>query len=153
MPSQRFNIIPRLWAELSALALVAIVLAGCTVTFISSYDEATDKGITALQKSVDSLMTQLDQNPLPEYNTMKKSYAAIRTDLSSLLLRNEARPKNTLTVKQLDELKAVLDTLEGQHKANTLNQPMLGPSRDILNQTFLALLKLELEKKELNKKE
>lgn len=152
MPSRRFNA-PRSRIELWAIVLAAAVLAGCTVTLISSYDEATDKGITALQKSVDGLMSQLDQDPVPDYNAVKKTYDAIRSDLNSLRLRNEARPKNILTVKQLDELKASLDTLEGQHKAGRLNQAMVGPARDILNQTFRAILKLELEKKELDKKE
>lgn len=139
--------------ELPAIVLAAVMVAGCAVTFISSYDETTDKGITALQRSVDGLMGQLDQNPVPDYDTLKKSYDAIRSDLGSLRLRNEARPKNTLTVKQLEELKAGLDILEGQHKAGTLNRAMVGPARDSLNQTFRALLRLELEKKELDKKE
>lgn len=152
MPSRRFNA-PRSRIELWAIVLAAAVLAGCTVTLISSYDEPTDKGITALQKSVDGLMSQLDQDPVPDYNAVKKTYDAIRSDLNSLRFRNEARPKNILTVKQLDELKASLDTLEGQHKAGRLNQAMVGPARDILNQTFRAILKLELEKKELDKKE
>lgn len=152
MPSRRFNA-PRSRIELWAIVLAAAVLAGCTVTLISSYDEPTDKGITALQKSVDGLMSQLDQDPVPDYNAVKKTYDAIRSDLNSLRLRNEARPKNILTVKQLDELKASLDMLEGQHKAGRLNQAMMGPARDTLNQTFRAILKLELEKKELDKKE
>ena len=152
MPSQRLNI-PQTRIKLSAVVLVAVIFAGCAVTLISSYDETTDKGITALQKSVDGLISQLDQNPVPDYSALKRSYAAIHSDLSSLHLRNEARPKNTLTVKQLDELKAGLDILEGQHKAGTLNQAMLGPAGDSLNQTFRAILKLELEKKALNKTE
>lgn len=137
----------------SALVLLTAIFAGCTVTFISSYDEATDKGITALQKSVGGLTSQLDQAPVPDYKGLAGSYNAIRGDLSSLHLRNEARPKNTLTVKQLDELKAILDKLEELHKEGKLNQAMVEPTRETLNQTFRALLKLELAKKELDKKE
>ncbi len=137
--------------DLLAIVLAAVVLAGCPVTFISSYDEPTDKGITALEKSVDGLLTQLDSNPVPAYK--KHSYDSIRSDWASLRIRNEARPKNSLTVKQLDNLKSVLDILEAQHQAGTLNQAMLGPTRAAFDQAFRALLKLELEKKELDKKE
>jgi len=139
--------------KLSAFILATIILAGCAVTLISSYDEATDKGITALQKSVDGLMNQLDQDPVPDYIAVKKSYETIWSEFNSLRLRNEARPRNTLTVKMLGELKAQLDILEKNHKDKTLNQAMVRPAQDILNQTFRAILKLELEKKELNKKE
>jgi len=139
--------------EQLAIALSAVILVACAVTFISSYDETTDKGITALQKSVEGLMNQLNHDPVPDYAAMKKNYDAIRSDLSSLRLRNEARPKNTLTVRQLDELKAELDKLENMHRDKTLNKAMVEPARAILDQAFLAILKLELEKKELDKKE
>jgi hypothetical protein len=139
--------------ELLVIVLSAVILAGCAVNFISSYDEVTDKGITALQKSVDGLMNQLEQEPVPDYDSLKKSYDTIRDDFSSLRFRNEARPKNTLTVKQLDELKAELDKMEKLHKDKKFNQAMVGPTREILNQTLRAILKLELAKKELNKKE
>lgn len=140
-------------AQLLALILAAATVTACAVTLISSYDETTDKGITALQKSVDGLLSQLDRTPVPSYAAERQTYDAIRGDLNSLYLRNQARPHNTLAVKQLDELKEQLDILEKQHSAGTLNQAMVGPARDALNQTFRALLKLELEKKELDKKE
>jgi hypothetical protein len=152
MRSQCLNT-PRRGTKLLAIVLGAVMLAGCAVTLISSYDQETDKGITALQKSVDGLMNQLDQDPVPDYDALKKSYDTIWSEFSSLRFRSEARPNNTFTVKQLDELKAELDKLEKLHKDKKLNQAMVGPTREILNQTLRAILKLELEKKELNKKE
>jgi hypothetical protein len=143
----------RIRLHVSVLVLVVAIFAGCPVTFISSYDEATDKGITALQKSVEGLLSQLDQTAVPDYKGLKGTYDGLRVELSSLHLRNEARPKNTLTVRQLDELKAILDKLEELHKAGKLNQAMVAPTRDAFNQAFRALLKLELEKKELAKKQ
>ena len=133
--------------------MTTVVLTGCAVTFISSYDEATDKGVTGLQTSIDSLMRQLDQDPVPDYGAVKKNYDTIRVDLSSLRFRNEARPNNSITVKQLNILKGQLDTLENQHKNKTLNQVMIAPAQDALDRTLSAILKLELAKKELNKAE
>ncbi len=140
-------------AGLVAVLVAAVVLAGCVVTLISSYDETTDKNLTALQKRVGELLDQLDRTPVPAYDSVKTGYDGIHRDLASLYLRNQARPKNDLTVKQLDELKKALDIFEDQHKKGTLNQAMVAPGRDILNQAFRALLALELATKELNKKD
>jgi hypothetical protein len=133
---------------LAAASLSWLATASCAVVLISHYDETTDKGVTALQKSVDGLMDQLDQPVVPAYPTVKATYDGIHADLSTLHLRNEARDKNTLTVKQLDELKASLDRFEGEHKAGKVVQPMVPIARATLDQAILAILKLELTKKE-----
>jgi hypothetical protein len=152
--SQRSLSLARNRVEIMTLVvLAAVMLTGCTVTWISSYDETTDKGVTALQKSVASLLDHVDQNPVPAYTALKPTYDSIRSELNSLHLRNEARPNNTLTVKQLDELQAAFNDLEKQHKDGRLNQAMVGPARQSLDQAFRAILKLELEKKQLNKGE
>jgi len=136
--------------RLLAMIFGLVVLAGCAVTLISSYDETTDKGVTSLQKSVDELMNKLDQDAFPAYKTVKKDYDKIRSDFNSIYFRNEARPNNALTLKQLDELKAQLVQVEKMHKDKMLNRAMVGQIRNTLNQTFRAILTLELKKKELN---
>jgi hypothetical protein len=153
MPRPRVNILPsRIF--FAATLFTMLVLTGCVpITLISSYDETTDKGVTALDKSVNGLLNQLDKDPVPDYDAVKNIYDGIRVDLASLRLRNDARPTNSLTVKQLDIVKTQLDILENQHKIKKLNQAMMGPLRSIFQQTFGAILKLELEKKELDKKE
>lgn len=141
-------------SAIAIVGLIALLCAACgTVTVISSYDEATDQGVTALHRSVSGLLDQLDQPSVPDYAANKKTYDSVRSDLAALRLRNDLRPKNSLAVKQLALLADQLGTLEGQHKAGTLNQPMIQPARDALDQTFRAILKLELEKKALDKTE
>ncbi|MGA3244399.1 MAG: hypothetical protein ABSE41_07280 [Bacteroidota bacterium] len=153
MHRPRLSILPGR-TPFAAMLFTMLVLVGCSnITLISSYDETTDKGVTALDKSVNGLLNKLDKDPVPDYDVLKNSYDEIRADLGSLRLRNEARPKNTLTVKQLDIVKTQLDILENQHKTKKLNQAMMDPLRGIFQQTFGAILKLELEKKELDKKE
>lgn len=152
MRSQCFKM-PRRWIELLAIVLSTVILAACAVTLISSYDPDTDKGITDLQKSVDALMKQLAQDPVPDYGAIKKSYDTVWGECNALYFRNEARPNNTITVQQLDKFKQQLDILEKLQKEKKLNSAMVGPARDSLNQTLRAMLKLELEKKELDKKQ
>ena len=124
-----------------------LLILSCVVTLISPYDETTDKAITSIQMNVDGLLNRLDRDPVPDYGKMEKEYAAIWCEFDSVYLRNEARPKNSLTLGQLDALKKQLTILEENHKEGKLNQAMLEPARNSLDQTFVAILKLELEKK------
>jgi len=141
----------RVLPPLPRFFLLAGLCVACTVTLVSSYDETTDRDVTALHKTVGGLLDQLDRNPVPDYPSLKKTYDGIRGDLGATHLRNELRPNNTITVKQLDILRDQLKKLEELHQAGTFNQAMVGPTREILDQTFRAVLKLELEKKALNK--
>jgi hypothetical protein len=143
---------PRSLALVWLVWLVALPCA-CAITFISSYDETTDQGVTALSKNVGQLLGQLDQTPVPDYASMQPGYASVEADLAALRLRNEARPKNSTTVKQLDQVKAILDKLEEVHKSGKFVQVMVGPTRDSFDQAFRAILKLELAKKELDQKD
>jgi hypothetical protein len=130
-------------------SVVALIACAPHVTLISPYDEVTDKNVTAIHQRVDALLTQLDVDPVPSYASVKPTYDGIRADIAELRLRNVARPNNSTTVKQIDELSATLRTFEDQHKGQTLNQAMIAPSRDAFDRAFGAILKLELTKKEL----
>jgi len=134
---------------MQALVLLWCV-SGCThVTLISPYDEETDKSVTAIGKSIDALMTQLDSDPVPAYTSVKPSYDTIRAEVATLRLRNDARPKNSLTVKQIDQLSAAFKDVEDQHKSGTLNHAMVPVARSQLDDAVGAILKLEIAKREL----
>lgn len=138
-------------ARAFALLFTAAALAGCfSVRYISPYDETTDRMVTALHGSVSRVLDELDKPAPPAYAAMAARYAAVQTELRAIRLRNEARPKNKLTIEQLGELKKGFDTLEKTHKDGLLVQVMVPIQRDTLDQTFRAILKLELAKKELN---
>lgn len=131
--------------------LVATVLGGCAVTLISRYDETTDKDVSALQKTVNGLLTQLERaKELPSHESTQSTYDGIATDLAAIQLRNDARSRNQLTIDQLALLKKNLDAFEDLHKQGLLNKAMIKPQRSILDQTFRAILTLELKKKELD---
>lgn len=131
------------WVALSCFA-------GCThITLISPYDQDTDKAVTAVGKKIDALMTKLDTDPVPAYDSVKNDYDDLRADVAALRLRNAARPNNSLTVQQVDHLAAALKDVEQQHKASRLNQAMVPVMRGQLDEIVGAILKLELTKKEL----
>jgi hypothetical protein len=133
------------------LGAVALACAGCLrVQYISPYDETTDRMVTALHQSTSEVLDELEASPTPGYAAMSKRYAGLKGELRAVQLRNEARPKNRLTIEQLQRLKANLELLEKTHKDGQLSQVMVQPMRDAFDQTFRAILTLELAKKELN---
>ena len=128
--------------------LAFTLLLGCTVRWISTYDETTDKDVTALQHKVAALLTSLDTpNPVP-YEKAAAQYAGIYNDLRALIIRNEARDKNELTTQQLRLLDSNIQTLEKLHMAPDFKRELVPPARASIDQIFRAILKLELAKKE-----
>lgn len=141
----------RIEAAWALLLLAFALVTGCThVQLISPYDETTDRMVTALHQSTSEVLDELEAAPTPGYAAMSKRYAGLKRELRTVQLRNEARPKNRLTIEQLQSLKANLDLLEKTHKDGQLVQVMVQPMRDAIYQTFRAILTLELAKKELN---
>jgi len=132
-----------------AITLWAGLVSCSTVRFVSEYDEATDRGVTALQQKASALFDKLEtSDPTPAYETVSAQYDNIRHDLSTLVLRNSARDTNDLTNRQLDLLKQALDRFESLHKQNrTLHLAVVGPARDEIDTIVRAILKLELKKK------
>ena len=139
----------RTWRlPLVLVLMTSISVAACTVRLISPYDPVTDQEITALQKQVDQLLVHLDNNPVPAYKDVSTDYTSIWVDFKVVYVRNEARPKNKITIEQLDQLRGELQELENLNKKGILNQAMLKPAGESIQQTFRAILKLELSKKE-----
>lgn len=126
--------------------LVILLLTSCSLSLISPYDDATVNDTLALYKAVDTLLTQWSDT-LPTYE--KKTYNDIRVTLDTIYLRNEIRPNNSITIKQLDILRNQLNDLENRHVNGTLNKAMIGPYKGILEQTFRSILGLEVAKKGL----
>lgn len=135
----------RRWATIGAL-----LLAACTVRFVSRYDAITDESIGKLQQQTDQFLDAMSAaDPPTPYTEAKASYDAIRSGLQGLAQRNEVRDHNDLTKRQLGELQSALLRLEKQHQDDgALPRPFWGPAKSSLDQIFRALIKLELAKKE-----
>ncbi|MBI4500554.1 MAG: hypothetical protein HY700_05275 [Gemmatimonadetes bacterium] len=135
--------------------LVALSGAGgaCAVRLVSEYDDTTDKEVSSLQRSVDSFLRSLARSPRPpgcSYQVRAGFYDTTLTGVSSLVLRNRARPRNTLTVQQLELLDSSLVLLERLHQGKgegCLSPEEIEPLRGNLNTSFAAILRLELAKR------
>ena len=132
------------------LVCTSIVLSGCSIKLISSYDEITDKTVTALHKKVETFFVSLEsQEALPEceYGNHKKFYEEAEVEISAIEVRARAVPKNENTIEQVELLKDSLNKLKSLHKISCLSKEQIVPLRNAFNSSFTAILKLEFAKK------
>lgn len=134
------------------LALVlALCASACTVTLISPYDQVFDQTATALQRQLDGHLTRLEAGPAGDSATFAFNatfYTQYEVELRSLLVRARSLPRNQPTATQLEALMASVAELKQQHQASTrLSPAYIRTARDLLNQSWQAVLALELAKK------
>lgn len=137
-----------------AILVSVIIMSGCTVTFVSKYDEQTDANVTALQKKLDTYFLKLDGATYPDCSFVvnKSFYDEVNIQLSSAQVRALAIPKNDITIQQMDALsKAVLNLENAQKlrdgKSLCLPVEIVRTDRMMFNSIFTAILKFELAKK------
>ena len=164
----------RLAAFASALSM-ALVLAGCQVARVSTYDPETDRGITELQQYIDAYLTSLEMlaekpkstaalKQLCDPEQFTDVYQKLNAKLRTLRLRNEARHRNELTVDQLNLLRENVSNLRAQQQLRyateaaspgdrCLSAGQLLVNRNSLEQIIRAILTLELAKREFREGE
>ena len=115
--------------QVSAFVLV-LVLAGCTIRLVGSYDPTLDEGLTKYYQSMDAFLSQMERyaatgNPEGAYASNVQFYEESGAQIDSLVMRaRAAEPKATcigndataLLAKELLELKPFA---EGTQDLNT----------------------------------
>ncbi|UCC84278.1 MAG: hypothetical protein JSW46_04940 [Gemmatimonadota bacterium] len=134
------------------LTVVAVTLAGlgCQIKLVADYDEITDRSVTALQREFELFFIDVERNlytPDAVYDNYIGFYDEVRAELSVIRVRAAARPKNEITVEQLDLVAQNVDNLEELHKLGFESPEELEPLRAAFQQSFQAILTLELAKK------
>lgn len=140
------------------LLVMGLVLTGCSISLVSPYDEQTDKSVTELQKDVERFLTKMESlNDKPEcsYEFQTAFYENVKVSLSSIKIRADAIPNNSITSEQIALLKTSLSDLENLHKHKLAKQDSnhcltaseIEPIRSNLNISFTAILKFEIAKK------
>ena len=147
------------WAVVWCCA--SLTVGGCAIRLVSEYDEATDRGVTQLQSDVAAQLTQLKdlidpqtrkpKHPDCEFDKFSGAYSRLAASAHVLVVRNEARQKNTLTTEQLKLLESSIGeelvTVHRESDDKCMNAGAIQVVSDALDQNFRAILKLELAKK------
>jgi len=130
--------------------ILLVASAGCTIKLISEYDETTDKAVTQLQRKMETFLVDIQRKVGTEeasYDKNAKVYDDLRVDISAILVRAQAIPKNEITVQQIKLFQESVANLEKLHQLGFSKPEELDPLRSAANITFTAILKLELAKK------
>jgi hypothetical protein len=126
-----------------AALLLPLLLAGCAVMFVSSYDEITDREIQDAAKTTEALIGDVLANQT-SYHEHAKEYRQIDGALGALEMRASNYQKNEAEIELLQKSRAALRNLQRTHKE-------IGPFRlaeaEGVRSLFRSLIHHELAKK------
>jgi hypothetical protein len=130
--------------QLTCAGLVlSLLLVGCAVVFVSSYDEVTDQQIQDAAKTTEALIGDVLVNRT-SYNQHAKDYQEIDGALGALEMRAVNYQNNEAEVDLIQKLRLALRNLRRIHKE-------FGPFRQAeaegVRSLFRSLIHLELSKK------
>src|SRR5688572_31670454 len=102
------------------LLLVCMLLA-CRVTVVPEYSAQLEDQIAKTAKATDKLYIDMLDVPLNNrtYEGFKERYNEIESEINSIKLKNEARPKNADFLVINKNLKAAFDEAKKYHKDNS----------------------------------
>lgn len=135
----RFGALWALWASLA-----------CSVTLLSSYDEQIDRAATELQTRMDRFLTVLEEDPgtAAVYNRHREFYRNYLVDLRAVELRAGTHPKNRPSLEQYRLMRESLEALRRTHEeSGTLSVDFVRQTRELFNQSWRAIIALEVAKK------
>ena len=123
--------------------LLPLLLAGCAVVFVSSYDEVTDQQIQDAAKTTEALIGDVLVNRT-SYSQHAKDYQQIDGALGALEMRAANYQNNEAELKLIQGLRAALRNLQRIHRE-------IGPFRQAeaegVRSLFRSLIHHELSKK------
>jgi outer membrane biogenesis lipoprotein LolB len=135
--------------QLGLLAFAALLLSGCSMTFISDYDQATMDEMQLINKKIDRFFLRLSYEDPKErtYRKFKKAYLDIEVELHALKTMQVVRAMNELTVKQVDTALNLWQQERTSHqKNNGISDILIKIHRSQYNRLFMAMIKGEASK-------
>ncbi|MDH3973139.1 MAG: hypothetical protein OEV42_02560 [Deltaproteobacteria bacterium] len=84
-------------------ALFLVLLNGCTVKYVAEYDAGIKEEIVEIAKKVDIFWGELLDRDGDDrkYSSFKSAYNEIEADIRGLVMKNEIRPLNKASTKQV----------------------------------------------------
>jgi len=139
------------WGLFILAALLAFTSTGCSkVTLISNYDEQIDQSATDLQKEMDRFLTNLEYQagtPEADYENNIDFYRHYLIEMRALLIRVQSHPDNQITEEQVRLMTDNLNELKAAHESGQIEAEAIQVFRDLFNQGWGAIIKLEIAKK------
>jgi hypothetical protein len=138
--------------KLFIIALICITYfnLGCTLRFISEYDEVLDKDVTTLQQSTETFLNELSSEvgtPAAAYNANRDFYVKTDALVRTMSTRAASQPKSKIIVGEVQTLQQTFNDMQKLHELNGdkgLTLPNISNTRSALESEFTSVLTLEL---------
>lgn len=100
--------------------LFVLLFVSCRVAFVPEYSAQLEEQITKTAKATDKLYIDMLDVPVSNrtYDSFKDRYNEIESEINSIKLKNEARPKNADFLVINKNLKDAFDEAKKYHKEN-----------------------------------
>lgn len=107
--------------QIPVLLLVVLSFISCRVTLVPEYSAQLEEQIAKAAKATDKLYIDMLDAPVNSrtYESFKDRYNEIESDINSIKLKNEARPKNADFLVINKNLKDAFDEAKKYHKENS----------------------------------
>ena len=107
--------------RISVIFLVVSMSLSCRVTLVPEYSAQLEEQIAKTAKASDKLYIDMLDVPLNSrtYESFKDRYNEIESEINSIKLKNEARPKNADFLVINKNLKDAFDEAKKYHKDNS----------------------------------
>lgn len=131
------------------ILLSALYLAGCSMMFISDYDQASVDQMQLVNKKIDRFFIELEfaEPENRKYSAFKASYVDISVELNALKTMQAVRPMNDLTVKQVDILLDLWKLERTTHQdKDSISNFLIKRHRSQYNRLLTAMIKGEKAK-------
>ena len=128
---------------------------GCSVKYVSDYDQITADELIRVAKKVDMFYGNLGeiQESERQYSKYSKEYIDIESDIRSLVIRNKIRPLNEESIKISETILAEFMKYRKKHKEDTLyKDTLIILHRNRLLRLFTAMSVAE-QAKQINSEE
>jgi len=123
-----------------------LLLAGCSVVFVAPYDAIVDQSLTDLYAQTLTFLDRMERTG-DSYASQRGFYDEAKGTVSAIKVRAALLPKNSGTIKNLDELSGQYDRLAELHRRGSLVGLKAKIARELIDSNFRSLMQLELHKK------
>lgn len=140
------NTYARYLAKLTTLLVFVIGLSACSVQQVAFFDEGSLQMAQGSSIRVDMFFARLSRRADDQrsYADSEDEYLEIAVQLNALLVRNQNRQFNELSVKQIKLLIELWESEEKSHKRrNTIPTPLLKIHRKQFQTAFASIMRAE----------
>lgn len=130
--------------------LYVVLLTGCSLQLVATYDPQTEMQATAIEKKVDYFYRTIQLKPVNQrpYREYEKNYLEIEVDIRALLRRQQRRVNNQETIKQVDMLATLWSQDKNAHQqSDSISDFTIKRRISQYQRMFTAIINGEMAKK------